>query len=116
MIDKTLTAAITAHEVNREYCLGLGDDSQPVWDQAPDWQKESALAGVKAIAEDPTQGPETSHEGWMAQKLSDGWKQGPVKDAEKKEHPCIVPYAELSPSQRAKDTIFGAVVRGVLGV
>ena len=33
----------------------------------------------------------------------------PVKDSEKKEHPCFVRYEELPPAQRYKDTIFGAV-------
>jgi hypothetical protein len=35
------------HEANRTYCQALGDDSQLHWDNAPEWQRESALAGVK---------------------------------------------------------------------
>ena len=30
---------------------------------------------------------------------ADGWKYGPVKDPEKKEHPCFVPYDDLPPSR-----------------
>jgi len=40
-------------------------------------------------------GPEKSHESWMKVKEIDGWKWGPVKDPEKKEHPCMVPFSEL---------------------
>jgi len=109
-------AAEAAHEANRIYCLSIGDESQLTWDEAPDWQRKSAFAGVKAIAEDPATTPEQSHEGWLAQKAADGWKYGPVKDPDKKEHPCFVPYAELPPEQRIKDEMFGAVVRAVLGI
>jgi hypothetical protein len=35
---------------------------------------------------------------------------GEVKDAEKKTHPCIVPYKDLPPEQQAKDHLFKAVV------
>lgn len=35
--------AKTAHEVNRAYCLSIGDISQPSWEDAPDWQKKSAV-------------------------------------------------------------------------
>jgi hypothetical protein len=43
----------------------------------------------------------------------DGWKYGPVKDPEKKEHPCFVPYDRLPTEQKAKDYIFGAVVKSL---
>jgi hypothetical protein len=103
--------ARVCHEVNRAYCKSLGDESQPAWDDAPQWQKDSALAGVQAILTDPATTPEQSHEGWLAQKRADGWTFGPVKYAEAKTHPCFVPYAELPAEQRVKDYLFGAVVR-----
>lgn len=104
--------ARAAHEVNRAYCEALGDHSQVPWDEAPDWQKESARNGVMPVLEGA--GPEKSHEGWMAEKLATGWVYGAVKDAEKKTHPCMVPYVELPPEQRAKDAIYCAVVRQML--
>ena len=39
---------------------------------------------------------------------------GPVKDPEKKEHPCFLPYDELPLSQRIKDYLFTAVVEAAL--
>lgn len=104
-------AARAAHEVNRAFCAAIGDDSQVPWEEAPAWQRQSAVAGVQAIAADPNMTPEQSHESWMAQKEADGWVYGEEKDAEAKTHPCMVPYAELPPEQRAKDYIFGAIVR-----
>ena len=101
--------AKTCHSVNKAYCESIGDNSQPSWDEAPEWQKSSAMKGVElhltgeATAED-------SHKSWLAQKEAEGWKYGPVKDPEKKEHPCFVPYNELPKEQQAKDHLFKAVV------
>lgn len=100
-----------AHEVNRAYCQSLGDGSQAPWEGAPDWQRASAINGVKHHIEHPDTTPEGSHEVWLAEKAARGWKYGPVKDAEKKEHPCFLPYAQLKESDKAKDFIFRAVVR-----
>ena len=109
MIEKI---AKVCHEANRAYCQALGDNSQPSWEDAPDWQKDSARLGVQFHLSGDY-GPEASHESWMRQKEAAGWKYGPVKDAEKKEHPCYVPYAELPESQKAKDYIFRAIVHAM---
>lgn len=105
--------ARVCHEVNRAYCEALGDHSQVPWEQAPDWQIESAFDGVHLHLHNPDAGPQASHESWMNCKLKDGWKYGPVKDAVKKEHPCIVPFDQLPVEQQAKDFIFRAVVHSL---
>lgn len=103
--------ARAAHEANRAYCIAIGDTSQPSWDDAPDWQKSSALQGVAGALGGAT--PEQSHESWLAEKVATGWTYGRRKDPSLKTHPCMVAYAELPPEQRAKDGIFIAVVRAV---
>lgn len=108
--------AMVAHEVNRAYCQSLGDASQPAWAAAPEWQQKSALAGVEMHLANPEATPEQSHESWLAQKLADGWKVGPVKDADLKEHPCCVSYAELPAEQKAKDYIFRGVVHALAAI
>ena len=100
------------HEVNRAYCQALGDDSQVPWEDAPAWQRESARMGVDLHLLGDF-GPEASHVSWMKQKVDDGWKYGPVKDSEKKEHPCMVPFDQLPVDQQAKDYIFRAVVHAL---
>ena len=107
-------AARVAHEINRAYCQALGDDTQPPWHEAPQWQRDSAIQGVKFHFGNPDAGPEASHESWMQQKLADGWAYGPVKDPERKEHPCIVPFHDLPREQQAKDYLFRAVVHALL--
>lgn len=104
--------ARVAHEVNRAYCLALGDTSQPKWEDAPDWQRASAVNGAQAHLTSALT-PEQSHESWLEQKRIDGWKYGPVKNPETKEHPCFVPYYELPLEQRIKDYLFGAVVEAL---
>lgn len=101
--------ARVAHEANRAYCRGIGDDSQPSWDDAPDWQKESARNGVWVHIKTPDMTPEASHESWLKYKLADGWTWGPEKNPELKQHPCCVPYSELPDAQRFKDVLFAAV-------
>lgn len=105
--------AKVCHEVNRAYCQALGDDSQPAWEDAPDWQKSSAINGVEYHAAHPEAGPEHSHECWLAEKRAAGWKWGPEKNGNEREHPCMVPFAELPREQQAKDFIFRAVVHAL---
>ena len=105
--------ARVAHEVNRAYCFSLGDASQVEWENAPEWQKKSTIAGVEFHLNNPTAGPSGGHDSWLRMKIADGWKYGPVKNADKKEHPCCVEYHELPREQKAKDYIFLAVVHAL---
>ena len=109
MTDKIEVIAAATHAANRAYCIAIGDASQPAWDDAPDWQRSSARNGVTGALAGNT--PEQSHESWLEEKRATGWKHGPVKNPETKEHPCFVPYAQLPESQRAKDDLYLAVVR-----
>ena len=106
--------AKVCHEVNRAYCQALGDNSQPSWEDAPDWMKTSAMNGVSLHTGNPNAGPEASHESWMAEKEATGWTYGPVKNAEDKKHPCMVPFNQLPIEQQAKDFIFRAVVHALM--
>ncbi len=106
--------ARTCHEVNRAYCVGLGDDSQGSWEEAPDWQKDSARTGV--IAKLQTQlTPAEGHAAWMEHKIANGWVYGEEKDEEKKTHPCLVSYESLPVAQQAKDMLFHTVIAGMVG-
>jgi len=107
--------AIVCHEANRAYCATIGDNSQPAWADAPEWQKKSALSGVEfhleALDSGAEPSPSASHESWLEEKRADGWKYGPVKDPLKKEHPCFMPYDGLPLEQRLKDYIFAGIVK-----
>jgi cytochrome c1 len=120
-VDFTLTVediAKACHEVNRAYCAALNDFSQPPWDEAPDWQKQSGIAGVQHVMDidadkDKYTCAHDIHDKWMEHKLREGWTYGPVKDPEKKQHPDLLPYDRLPKEQQAKDKLFLAIVRGL---
>ena len=80
--------AKVCHEVNRAYCQSIGDHSQPSWEEAPQWQRDSAMLGVKLHMNNHDAWPQASHESWMEQKVMDGWECWPVKDPESKKHPA----------------------------
>jgi hypothetical protein len=103
--------AEVCHEVNRAYCRGIGDNSQPAWADAPKWQRDSAIAGVRLHLANPDTTPEQSHESWLEVKRAEGWKWGPVKNPETLEHPCFCPYGELPTEQKVKDYLFAQVIR-----
>jgi len=105
-----LEIAEVCHEANKVLCEKLDDYSQVGWWQAPAWQKDSAFNGVKFNLANPDAPASASHDSWLAQKREEGWIYGSVKDAEKKEHPCFVPYEELPAEQQAKDHLFKAIV------
>lgn len=109
----TTEIARVAHEINRAYCAAISDNSQPKWEDAPDWQKASAIAGVEFHLANPDAGPDHSHQSWLSVKEAEGWKYGPVKDPGRKEHPCFVPYDALPVEQKAKDYLFRAVVHAL---
>lgn len=107
--------ARVCHEANKAYCSAFGDASQLPWEDAPEWQKQSAIKGVEYHIANPDSSPADSHNSWLEEKRKEGWKYGAVKDAEKKTHPCFVEYEQLSTEQRAKDYIFLGIVRALEG-
>jgi hypothetical protein len=110
-------AARTAHEAIRFYDFGCGiDPMKPSWASLPTEHQKRLIEGVQAIVDDPSLTPERQHERWVACMARDGWTFGHVKDDEQKTHPCMCPYDELPIMQQAKDVIFQAIVRGMLGV
>lgn len=111
---QTTDIAQVVHEANRAYCTTLGDDSQPPWAEAPDWQVTSALEGIENIRVGAVQRPADSHESWLTHKTGEGWTYGPVKDPAKKEHPCMVPFADLPADQQVKDALFFGIVTTLL--
>jgi hypothetical protein len=111
------SVAMICHEANRFYCSESGDDSQVSWENAPEWQKTSAITGVlfhlKMLRQGLVSKPSASHESWWSEKVAQGWVYGPVKNPDLKQHPCCVPYDELPKEQRAKDYLFAGIVHAL---
>lgn len=112
----TVTIAAMVHSANKAWCELNGDFSQPSWDNAPDWQKSSAMNGVTFHQMHPEAGDSASHDSWMEEKIANGWVYGEDKDpdATPPTHPCIVAFDLLPLVQRKKDAIFRAIVHALL--
>lgn len=102
--------AKVCHQANKAWCESEGDYSQKDWLEAEQWQIQSAVSGVKFRVENPDAPASAMHDNWSKEKLADGWVYGEVKDAEKKTHPCLVPFDQLPEFQQKKDKLFSAIV------
>ena len=51
------------------------------------------------------------HEVWAQNRIREGWTYGPVRDDQKRQTPCIVPYDQLPEEEKAYDrnTAFGTL-------
>ena len=100
-----------AHEANRTYCESIGDNSQSTWEDAPANIKKSAIDGVQKVIANPKMTAKNAHDSWLKFKEEDGWKYGEEKDADKKTHPCMVPFNKLPKEQQYKDKLFIKTVK-----
>jgi hypothetical protein len=46
---------------------------------------------------------EHAHDTWALRRLADGWTYGPRRDDVRKQHPGLVPYAQLSEAEKEYD-------------
>jgi hypothetical protein len=104
MLNRVAELCHTAHKL---FCEAHDDFTQLSWVIAPDWQRDSAVKGVEYVLNNyPNLRQEAQHEQWMLEKVRTGWIYGPIKDADMKTHPCIVPYDQLPKFQQDKDALF----------
>lgn len=110
---KIVSIAKVCHQANKAWCEAVGDNSQKDWDDAEQWQRDSAVNGVKFKLENADAGHDAQHNSWMKEKIDAGWVYGETKDAENKTHPCIVPFDKLPEFQQKKDALFCAIVEAL---
>jgi RyR domain. len=108
--------AQVAHEANRGLQMILNDPNNPPsphWDDASNETRNSAISGVMAVLTHPNRTAQQSHIGWVAFKLANDWRYGPVKDEVAKTHPDLVPFEDLPKHEQAKDELFVSVVNAL---
>jgi hypothetical protein len=60
---------------------------------------------------------ENVHDLWARQRIADGWTVGPSRNDTLKEHPGLVPYAELPESEKDYDrTICVDTIKAILAL
>lgn len=103
--------AKVCHQANKALCESNNDYSHLDWEkEINSGKQESTLNGVNFRILNPNLGFEDQHNAWMKDKLENGWTYGEEKNVEKKKHPCLVPYNQLSEFQKMKDKLFIAIV------
>lgn len=105
-----LQIAMVCHQANKSWCEANEDYSQKNWEEAEDWQRQSAIKGVEFKLANPNAGHDAQHNAWLEDKVKDGWVYGDVKDTVAKTHPCIVPFDKLPEFQKKKDALFCSIV------
>jgi hypothetical protein len=103
--------AAAVHDANRRLQIAAGEDQpSPLWEEAPERQVRSGIAGVAYALAHPGVSAEQSHEAWYADMARKGYRPGPVKDDEARTHPAMRHWAELPESQRRKSRLLVAMV------
>lgn len=60
---------------------------------------------------------ENAHDIWASERLRDGWTFGPDRDDTKRQHPCLVSYAQLPERERDYDrTMVMGSIRAILAL
>jgi hypothetical protein len=112
-MDSIEFVARVVHEAIRSYQLLLGETPAPIWEEAG-WRQDSTREGVLFAMNNPT--PGAQHEDWVRSKISKGWKYGPIKDETLKTHPSLIPFSQLSQTEKNKDAILIAIVQSLKNV
>lgn len=107
---KVLDIAIACHEANKAWCDANDDHSQKHWQDAEEWQRESAIKGVEFRLNNLLTEESAQHDAWCKDKVANGWQYGEVKDAEAKTHPGLVEFNKLPEFQQKKDKLFCVIV------
>lgn len=88
-------------------CYQMGADL-PLHDVPEDYEisderLKSLMTGTKYVLENPATTAEENHNIWMEAKKNQGYTYGEVLDIEKKTHPSMIPFENLSDVEKRKD-------------
>lgn len=90
------------------YQIGVGEDYN---EQPTQEQLEMIINGISFVLENPGATPEQIHDDWMKSKSDQGYIYGSKKDEDKKTHPDMVPFCDLSITEQRKDIMTSTVIR-----
>lgn len=97
------------HKAYLQYCQAIGDYSQAPWQEAPEWQRESAKVAVKYCLENPQSPAYLVHNAWKEFMIQDGWKYSLFFNEQNKEHPWLTSFQELSQISQMRTELITAI-------
>jgi hypothetical protein len=78
--------------------MGIAGEKEPASSEEP------SGAAIRAHLEHHLERlAEAEHDGWMEQRLKNGWRYGEPRDDANKIHPLLIPYARLPEKEKNKD-------------
>lgn len=86
----------------------------PLWDFLSPEDKDLFIGGVLEVLAHPGVTPEEIHNYWVADRAAAGWTFANVRSFERREHPSMVPFAQLPVTEQVKDTLFVNIVHALL--
>jgi len=114
-MDKALEPiARVVHAAIRAWARANDQSEMPVWDEAPEWMKDSTYASIRFVFANPDAGPGAQHMQWMEQRKAQGWTYAVTRDDTAKQHPMLVPFEHLSETEQKKDSLVGAIVLALM--
>lgn len=102
-----------AHNTGMLYKAKLKQETIAWWD-APKYVKDSTLASVEYVMNNPNATGEQQHQAWVKYKKDTGWVWGAEIIALIRTHPNMVAYSELPKHERIKAELFTSVVKALL--
>lgn len=98
------------HLANNELMIANNETPCGNWDTLDSHLKQMTRDSVSVIIDKPNITAEDIHNTWMTNKAKDGWVYGDIKDANKKTHPLMIPFADMNAIDKAKDQSFIDIV------
>lgn len=91
----------TAQHTRQTVKQDIREENEIPYEPAPaDTSHVVLTAEIKALTELLAR---NTHDVWARQRVSEGWRYGPTRNDETKEHPSLVPYEQLSESEKQYD-------------
>jgi len=94
------------HSANVAYVDAIGGRTvNPSWEEAREEQRDSLIKAVASTIVNPLT-PQISHEQWCVTREKEGWTRDLKYDFNRKTHPNMVPFDQLTPEEQFKPYLY----------